>query len=101
MANFPLDPRPHLPVGFTYTPRVLPYEPPPCPRVCIALNLERTNEDLAIVHFLLPVSKDDYVPMARELHQFLLDDGVRSVEIQPCPIGDAFVQFSSALERER
>lgn len=101
MANFAINPRPHLPPGFTWAPRVLPYVPPSLPRACIALNLERTNEDLAIALLSPPVSKDDYVPMARSLHQLLVDDGVHAPEIQPCPIGYAYVRFTSALERER
>lgn len=96
-----MDPRPFLPTGFAWAPRAVSYEPPRRPRVSIGLNLERTNEDLAIVRFTPQVSKDDFVPMARALHQFLVDEGVRVPKIQPCPIGEAFVRFSSAMERQR
>ncbi|RCV38079.1 hypothetical protein SETIT_8G113100v2 [Setaria italica] len=66
MANFAIDPRPHLPPGFTWAPQVLPYVPPPRPRACLALNLERTNDDLAIALLTPPVTKD-YIPMAHAL----------------------------------
>lgn len=39
--------------------------------------------------------------MARELHQFLVNEGIRSPEIQSCLIGEAFVRFSTPLEHER
>lgn len=86
MANFGIDPHPHLPAGFTWASRVLPYEPPPRPCVCLALSLKRTNEDLAVALFTPSVAKEDYIPMARALHQFLLDEGVRAPEIQPVPL---------------
>jgi hypothetical protein len=38
--------------------------------------------------------------MARFLHQFLLDEGVQAPEIQPRSIGDAYVRFTSPLERD-
>lgn len=74
--------------------------PPPRPHACIALHLERTNENLAIAHLVPLVAKVDFGPMACALHQYLVDQGVHAPEIQPCPIGDAFVQFSSPLERQ-
>lgn len=39
--------------------------------------------------------------MARVLHQYLVDEGVHSSEIQPCLIGKVYVHFTSHLERER
>jgi hypothetical protein len=70
-----MDPRPHLPTGFVWAPRVLPYVPPTRPRAHLALNIERTNEDLAIAILTPLVTKEDFIPMARALHQYLLDEG--------------------------
>lgn len=47
------------------------------------------------------MAKEDYVPMACLLHQYLVDEGVRSPEIQPCLIGEAYVCFTCPLEGER
>lgn len=78
---------------------MLPYEPPPRQRICLALSLERTNEGLAVALFTPSIAKEDYIPMVRALHQFLLDEGVRTLDIQPCPIGQGlFVSLPSWRE---
>jgi hypothetical protein len=56
---------------------------------------------LAIANLTPPVATEDFASMARSLHRFLLDEGIRAPEVQPCPIGDAFVRFSSHLEMDR
>ncbi|OEL37600.1 hypothetical protein BAE44_0001381 [Dichanthelium oligosanthes] len=60
MANFAIDPRPHVPRGFV----VLPHD------------------------------------LAAALKDFIQFQGVRLAEVQPSPIGDSFVRFSSPVERE-
>lgn len=60
------------------------------------------NEDLAIVKLVPPVDKGDFDQLAPALRSFFEDiHEVRVAEVQPCPFGEAFVRFNSALERER
>ncbi|CAO2148602.1 unnamed protein product [Urochloa humidicola] len=99
MANFPVDPRPFVPPGFTLMDRVVEREPRHL-RCFLAPSLPRENEELAIALTEPAVSKDDFGPFARELQRYLLDLGVRLPEIQQCPIGEAFVRFDSAMQRE-
>ncbi|CAN6347597.1 unnamed protein product [Urochloa humidicola] len=99
MANFPVDPRPFVPPGFTLVPRV-PAREPSRVRCFLAPSLVKENEDLAIAVTTPSVAKEDFGPFARELQRYLLDNGVRSPEIQMCPMGEAFVRFDSAMQRE-
>lgn len=100
MANFAVDPRPHVLPGFTLEER------PAWPMVrhevyaigCYML----LNEDLAIARLTLPLHKDDFKLLDKELKNFFMDvHQVCIADIQPCPIGDAYVRFGSALEWER
>lgn len=60
------------------------------------------NEDLAIVKLQPAMHKDDFADLDTALRSFFLDiHQVRVAEVQPCPMGDAYVRFNSALERER
>lgn len=60
------------------------------------------NEDLAIMKLEPKVHPKDFASLATALRSFFMDvHGVHVTEIQPCPLGSAFVQFSSTLERER
>jgi len=60
------------------------------------------NEDLAIVKLQPPVHKMDFGELESALRSFFLDiHQVLVAEVQPCPLGDAYVQFNTALERER
>lgn len=60
------------------------------------------NEDLVIIKLQPAVHKDDFAELDTALCSFFLDiHQVRTAEIQPCPMGDAYVRFNSALERER
>jgi hypothetical protein len=60
------------------------------------------NEDLAIVQLQPPVHKGDFDSLAPALRAFFEDiQEVLVVEVQPCPLGDAYVRFNSALDRER
>ncbi|CAN6250854.1 unnamed protein product [Urochloa humidicola] len=47
MANFPVDPRPFMPPGFTLVPRVIAREPTRL-RCFLSPTLVKENEDLAI-----------------------------------------------------
>jgi len=48
------------------------------------------------------VNKEDFASLDAALRSFFLDiHQVRIADIQPCPLGDAYVRFNSALERER
>ncbi|CAN6371676.1 unnamed protein product [Urochloa humidicola] len=101
MANFAMDPRPHVPRGFQV---ILhdPSEPPRRLHSYIGAYSEKYNEDLAIAFFTPAVSKKDFVPMAAALKDFFtFNMSVRLAEVQPSPIGDAFVRFHSPVERER
>jgi hypothetical protein len=60
------------------------------------------NEDLAIVKMQLPVHKDDFGELKTALRTFFHDiHQVWTAEIQPCALGDGYVRFNSALDRER
>ncbi|CAN6174190.1 unnamed protein product [Urochloa humidicola] len=101
MANFAMDPRPHVPRGF----EVLLHDPSEPPRRLysyIGAYSEKYNEDLAIAFFTPAVSKKDFVPMAAALKDFFtFNMHIRLAEVQPSPVGDAFVRFHSPVERER
>jgi hypothetical protein len=90
MANFPVDPRPHLPTGFTLcdVPReelLLRH------RAFLGLSAERASEHAAIAIFFSRVAKEDFKQLARALRLHLLTDyNVSTLEIQPCPFGDAY-----------
>ncbi|CAO2177865.1 unnamed protein product [Urochloa humidicola] len=101
MAFFAVDPRPHAPRGFEVIPRD-PVDPPLILSSYIAGCMDSHNEDLAILHLVSEVNKDDFDAMAAELKDFFIHNhGVRLMEVQPCPIGDAYVPFISPVERER
>lgn len=100
MANFAVDPRPHVPKGFALVEQ--PLRPPLRYEVYVTGCYTLANEDLAIIKLNPPVHKDDFRPLATELrHYFTEVHRAYVAEIQPCPIGDAFIRFGSALERER
>ncbi|CAN6373518.1 unnamed protein product [Urochloa humidicola] len=99
MSNFPVDPQPFVPTGFTLAPRELVREPTRM-RSFLAFSLDKLNEDLAIAVTEPKIAKEDFWPFARELRRFLLDNHVRDPEIQQCPMGEAFVRFDSPMQRE-
>lgn len=48
------------------------------------------------------MEKDDFGSLSNQLRKFFSEvHQVRVTEIQPCAVGDAYVRFSSPLERER
>lgn len=60
------------------------------------------NEDLAIAKLTPPVHKDDFKLLDKEPRVFFEEvHQVSVVDIQPYPLGDAFVRFASPLERKR
>nr|CAB3499796.1 unnamed protein product [Digitaria exilis] len=99
MANFLVDPRPFVPLGFTLVPREVAREPSRL-RSFLAFSLEKSNEDLAIVITEPRISKDDFWPFGRELRAFLHSHQVQDPEIQQCPMGEAYVRFDSPMQRE-
>ncbi|CAN6372895.1 unnamed protein product [Urochloa humidicola] len=101
MANFAMDPRPHVPRGFDVIPHD-PSEPSRRLNSYIGAYSEKYNEDLAIAFFTPAVSKKDFVPMAAAPKDFFtFSMNVLLAEVQPSPIGDAFVRFHSPVESER
>ncbi|CAO2189293.1 unnamed protein product [Urochloa humidicola] len=99
MANFAVDPRPFVPPGFTLIHREVVHAPVRMISF-LAFSLDKVNEDLAIAVTVPPVAKEDFSPFARELHRFLIDNRVLHPEIQPCPMGEAFVRFDSPMQRD-
>lgn len=100
MANFPCNPRPFVPPGFALEDP--PLRPPLRREVFVTGCYTLFNEDLAIAKLTPPVHKDDFKFIAKELKVFF--EGVHQVsvvDIKPCPLGDAFVRFGSALDREQ
>ncbi|KAL6602757.1 hypothetical protein ACP70R_043118 [Stipagrostis hirtigluma subsp. patula] len=100
MANFSIDPTPYVPQGFSLVQRD-PLKPPSRTRCFIAKNLEKRNEDVAIAVLVPEVAKEDFSIMATELRKFLFEEEKVSVsDIQPCPIGAAFVKFGCFMKRQ-
>ncbi|CAN6343856.1 unnamed protein product [Urochloa humidicola] len=99
MANFPADTRPFVPPGFTLVPCEVRREPARI-RAFLASALEKTNEDLAIAIADPCINKDDFGAFAKALQRYLINNGVHHPEIQHCPIGEAFIRFDSAMQRE-
>ncbi|CAN6311229.1 unnamed protein product [Urochloa humidicola] len=99
MSNFAVDPHPFVPQGFNLQPREI-FRGPARMRSFLAFTMDKSNEDLAIAVPEPHVAKEDFWPFARALRRFLLNNNVREPEIQQCPMGDAFVRFDSALQRE-
>jgi hypothetical protein len=99
--NISVDPHPHVAVGFLL--RDVPLdEPQHPPHVFLGITMDRSFENMAIAHFFPRVVKEDFKPMARALRLHLLTEFiVCTLDIQPCPIGDAFVGFNSPLQRRR
>jgi hypothetical protein len=61
--------------------------------------MERAFENVAITHFFLRVAKDDFKHLVCALRLHLLTVfNIGTLDIQPCPFGDAFVGFNSQLE---
>ena len=76
--------------------------PPLCHDVFVSGCYTLYNKDLAIVKLQPSVHKDDFASLATALRTFFQDmHQVQVAEIQRCPMGDAYVRFNSALERER
>ncbi|CAN6329297.1 unnamed protein product [Urochloa humidicola] len=64
--------------------------------------MEAFNEDVAIAMLVPAVAKEDFDLMALVLKDYFIHSHrVRLMEVQPCAMGDAYVQFMSPLERER
>lgn len=60
------------------------------------------NEDMAIVKLQPWVHKEDFADLESALRTFFEEmHQIRVADIQPCPLGDAFVHFNSPLEREK
>jgi len=60
------------------------------------------DEDFTIVRMQPPVHKEDFADMKAALRTFFHDiHQVRTTEIQPCALGDGYVRFNCALDRER
>jgi hypothetical protein len=101
MANFAVDPRPHAPRGF----EVIPHNPEDPPRrlsVYLGGYIDAVNDDIAIAMLVSAVVKEDFNPMAQAITDFFIHQHhVCLMEVRPCTIGDAYVKFSSSLERER
>lgn len=99
MANVPIDPRPHLPAGFTWKVRVAPREPKRM-MVFLGPSSVKRNENLAIACLNPPVNKIDFYPMAQALLRTLrVDHHARQAEVEQCPFGDAYARFNCPLER--
>lgn len=98
---FPADPRPHIPVGFDWVQRIAPREPRRT-RVFLGPFAVKANENMAIAITEPRVHPDDFPQLAQALHSFLQDEHqVCHLEIQRCPLGEAYVRFGSPLERTR
>lgn len=60
------------------------------------------NEDLAIVTISLLPGNPLYFPAVEEVvREFLVNRRVQIKEVQPCPLGQAFVRFENEYDRDR
>ncbi|CAN6328612.1 unnamed protein product [Urochloa humidicola] len=101
MALFAVDPRPFVPVGFEWQPRIAPREPRRM-RVFLGPSGVKANENMAIAITEPRIDPADFHIMANSLQEFLQQEHqVRELEIWRCPIGEAYVRFSCPLERTR
>lgn len=96
MANFPVDPRPHVPFGFDLV-NVHYVGPGDCSRVFLRAIPETNFENVTIASFFPKVDKRDFNILRRELSRELR---IR-YRIQPSAIGDAFICLKSPLDRQR
>lgn len=76
MANWACDPLPHVPLRH---------------EVYVTSYYTLHNKDLAIMKLQLAVHKDDFRSLATALCSFQEVHQVSVMEIQPCPLGDAYV----------
>ncbi|TVU38071.1 hypothetical protein EJB05_11421, partial [Eragrostis curvula] len=104
MANYPTNPRHFLPPGF----RIEPWPPVearnrPHHRLRSFLGVVQNVNEMVGIAILHPeVAQEDFHSMAPALREYLYHQRqVRSAKIEPCPLGAAFVTFSSYLERDR
>jgi hypothetical protein len=64
--------------------------------------MDAFNEDVAIALLVLAVAKEDFNLMAAVIKDYFIHTHhVRLMGVQPCAMGDAYIRFSSAVERER
>lgn len=100
MANWPVDPAPFVPKGFTLVER--PPHPPLRLEVFVTGCYYQHNEDLAIIKLNPPVNKLDFPILQEALCDYFFSvHEVHLLEVEPCPLGDAYVRFASSIERER
>lgn len=100
MVNWEVDSRPHVPKGFKLVDHAL--RPPLRHEVFMAGCFSQYNEDLATVKLQPFVHKDNFDSLTMALRSFIEDiHQVHVAEVQLCPLGDAYVRFNTALEREK
>jgi hypothetical protein len=100
MVNWEVDPRPHVSKGF----KLVDHAPRPllCHEVFMAGCFSQYNEDLATVKLQPSVHKDDFDSLTTAIRSFFEDiHQVHVAVVQLCPLGDAYVRFNTAVEREK
>ncbi|TVU38072.1 hypothetical protein EJB05_11422, partial [Eragrostis curvula] len=104
MANYPADPRHFLPPGFRVEawPPVEARNRPHRRLRSFVGPVQKVNEMVGIAILHPEVAQEDFRSMALTLRVYLYHRRqVRSAKIEPCPLGAAYVTFSSCLERDR
>lgn len=99
MVNWEVDPHPHVPKGF----KLVDHVPRPslCHEVFMAGCFSQYNKDLVTMKLQPSVHKDDFDNLSTALCSFFEDiHQVHAVVVQLYPLGDAYVRFNTALERE-
>lgn len=98
MANYGVDPRPHVPAGFCILDCTGPYDRP---RAFLGEFTNKSHDNVAIATFFPRVDKRDFLILAQEMRsECHRSYGVINIEIPPSAIGDVFVVFHSRLERQ-
>ncbi|KAL6882544.1 hypothetical protein ACP4OV_011234 [Aristida adscensionis] len=91
MANFDVDPRPHVPRGFALKPND-PARAQIRLRSFLGTSMDHNHESVAIAVLVPEVAPEDFNLMARALRRYLArEHRILDVEIHRCPMGAAFV----------
>ena len=98
MAYQRADPRPFLPASFQWVD--VPNREYMC-RAVAPIKPPATNEDLAIVTFdPLPGNELNFFAVRNVIREFLDGRNVRYLVVLPCHLGQAYVRFAHAYDRD-
>jgi hypothetical protein len=99
MANIPIDPRPFVPHGF----QLLDVPGRTTVKRVVVPGRSKANEDIAIATISpVPQGQIPFENIADVMQDFLVNEAwVGFRDIQPCPFGSAYVQFTHVRDKDR